>query len=392
MLTGEVKAALEGCGCILGAKRVTEAVKGFGKPTYSIYEAPETIAFIKEHGSIGSIVAVLSGDSGFYSGAKNLTAALRELPDIEVIVLPGISSVVCLAARIGISWEDAAFASIHGRQHNYIHTIVHNEKTFLLLGGEASGKELCEKLSYYGLADTEVYIGRALSCPEEEIIHKKGGELLMEDCSGLAAACIVNPFPENHVCRSVKDEEFIRGRVPMTKMEVRTICLSKLELTKAAVLYDIGAGTGSISVEAALHSGEIKVYAVEKNKEALRLLMENRRKFRCDNIYVTEGTAPEALKELEAPTHVFIGGSSGNLKEIVKAVRKKNLSACIVITAVSLETVKEVMEAAKEGLLREPEIVQIAAARSRKLGSHHLMTAQNPVYIITDKGAERDRP
>lgn len=390
LLTAQVQAALETCDCILGAKRVTEAVESFGKPVYSIYNAPEVAAFIKGQEDLGSIVVVLSGDPGFYSGAKKLIAALKELPNVEVTVLPGISSIICLAARLGISWEDAALVSIHGRHQNFIHAILHNEKTFLLLGGEDSGRGLCEKLSYYGLTDTEVYIGRQLSCPDEEIIHKKGGELKEEDCLGLAAAFIVNPSPESCVYRSIADTEFIRGQVPMTKSEVRTVSLSKLALTKDAVLYDVGAGTGSVSVEAALLSGDIKVYAVEKNPQAVRLLKENRRKFGCDNICIKEGTAPEALKELEAPTHVFIGGSSKELKEIVRTVRKKNPSVRIVITAVSLETVREVMEAEAQGLLKAPEIVQIAAARAKKLGGHHLMTALNPVYVISDGTESRE--
>lgn len=295
MLTAEVKDVLCTCDCILGARRVTEAVADFDKPIYSIYKAPEVAAFIKEQKSFGSIVIVLSGDPGFYSGAKKLMAVLKEMPGLKVMVLPGLSSVICLAARIGIPWEDAAFASAHARQQNYIHTIVHNAKTFLLLGTEDAGRELCEKLSYYGLADTEVYIGKRLSCPEEEIIYKKGGELKAEDCLGLAAACILNPSPESHVYRTVEDAEFIRGPVPMTKSEIRTISLSKLGLTKDAVLYDIGAGTGSVSVEAALRCGDIKVYAVEKNPEAVDLLIKNRQKFRCDNICVKEGTAPEEI-------------------------------------------------------------------------------------------------
>ena len=99
---------------------------------------------------------------------------------------------------------------------------------------------------------------------------------------------------------------------------------------------------------------------------------------------VVEGTAPEALLNLEAPTHVFIGGSSGNLKDILKTVKRKNPEVRIVLNAISLETVKEAIEAVEEGILKEPEIVQIAASRSRKLGTYHMMTGLNPVYIITE--------
>ena len=110
----------------------------------------------------------------------------------------------------------------------------------------------------------------------------------------------------------------------MTKEEVRTICIAKLDLEKDAVLYDVGAGTGSVAVEAACQDGSIRVYAIEKNPEGIELIRKNVQKLRTDNVQIVEGTAPEALRKLEAPTHVFIGGSSGNLREILLAVKEKN--------------------------------------------------------------------
>ena len=160
----------------------------------------------------------------------------------------------------------------------------------------------------------------------------------------------------------------------MTKEEVRTICISKLDLEKDAVLYDVCAGTGSVAVEAACQDGSIRVYAIEKNPEGIELIRKNVQKLRTDNVQIVEGTAPEALRKLEPPTHVFIGGSRGNLREILLAVKKKNPDVQIVLTAISLDTMAEVMEAVDEGLLREPEIVQITAAKARKRGRHHMMT------------------
>ena len=205
-----------------------------------------------------------------------------------------------------------------------------------------------------------------------------------EDCAGLDVAFVRNPSPDKRVAAHIEDEEFIRGGVPMTKAEIRAVSLAKLGLTQDAVLYDIGAGTGSVSVEAALRSGEIKVYAVEKNPEAIRILKENKRQFGCDNIEVVEGTAPGGLQNLEPPTHVFVGGSSGNLSEILKAVTDRNPDVRIVINAASLETIGEVLGAERSGLLSAPEIVQIAASRSRQLGAYHMMTALNPVYVVSD--------
>lgn len=385
-MTGEALDTLKNCDCIIGAQRMLDSVRQLGKHTYSSYKPEEIRRFIESHQEYRAVAVVLSGDVGFYSGAKKLE---EELAGCQVERIPGISSIVYLAARLHTSWEDAALISAHGRRQNYIHAIGHQEKTFLLLGGDC-GRELCEKLHFYQLTEIDCWIGKHLSYPDEVVLHKKGGELRPEDFSDLDVVFISNPKADRGTMRHLEDEEFIRGRVPMTKSEVRAVSLAKLGLKEACVLYDIGAGTGSIAIEAAVHSGGIRVYAVEKNPEAVRLLKENKQRFRCDWLDIVEGRAPEALRGLEAPTHVFIGGSAGDLKEILAAVKRKNPQVRIVLNAISLETVREVMEAVEEGLLEEPEIVQLAASKSRKLGAYHMMTGMNPVYIITDGGQKRD--
>lgn len=380
-LTVEVEELLENCDCIVGAKRIIESLAAFKKPVFCAYKPEEILAFVKANPQYRRIVAALSGDVGFYSGAKLLREALKEY---VAGTFPGISSVSYLAAKLGIAWEDAALVSAHGRTQNFIHTIAHSEKTFLLLGGEDCGRMLGEKLRYYGLSDVEITLGSRLSYEDEWIQKKRGGQLCEEDGAGLSAAFIYNPHADRSVCRHIEDEEFLRGKVPMTKSEVRALVLAKLHLTEDAVLYDVGAGTGSVAVEAACQSGTIKVYAVERNPEGIGLIHKNKQKFGCDWIEVIEGAAPDALVPLEAPTHVFIGGSGGRLRDILKLVKAKNPAVRIVITAISLETMGEVMEAVKEGLLLEPEMVQIQASHSKRLGDYHMMTAQNPVYLITE--------
>lgn len=380
-LTLEAEELLHSCDCIIGAKRMTESLERYKKTTFTAYQPEEIHDFIKGHTEYKKIAVALSGDAGFYSGAKKLEA---ELEGYEVKRVPGISSVVYLAAKLQESWEDAALVSVHGRKQNYIYAMDTHEKTFLLLGSKCCGEELCDKIRYYGLGELDCWIGRRLSYEDEAIIHKKGDKLQPEDCSGLDVAFIRNTLYEKQVCRHIQDDEYIRGKVPMTKAEIRAISLAKLGLTADAIVYDIGAGTGSISVEAAIQSGNIKVYAVEKNPEAVNLIRENKRKFKCDWLDVVEGSALEVIGNLEPPTHVFIGGSSGDLKEILRMVKAKNPQVRIVLTAISLETVKEAMEAMEEGILTEPQIVQIAASKSKKLGRYHMMTGMNPVYIITD--------
>lgn len=381
LLTQEETKILAECDRIIGAGRVLEALASWEKPVFQSYQAEEIHAWITSHSQEKQVVIALSGDPGFYSGAKKL---LQELNEYPVTVCAGISSVAYLAARIQVSWEDAALVSIHGRRQNYIQTIASSAKTFLLLGGAGCGQEICEKIRYYGLQNVRFFIGKELSYPQEHIIVKCGGDLAPEDLEGLCCVFVENAAPQKWARQSIADEMWIRGQVPMTKEEVRTVSIGKLHLTKDAVLYDIGAGTGSVAIESALQSVNIRVYAIEKNPQAVELIEKNKQKFCADWVRVCEAEAPQALEELEPPTHVFIGGSGGRLKEILACVKEKNPQVRIVINAISLETLNEVMEAAEEGLLSEPEVTQLSVSKARKLGAYHMMTGQNPVYIIAD--------
>ena len=355
------------------------------------YRGDQILSHLRLHPEYRNVAVLFSGDTGFHSGAKGLSDLLgKEMPGCEVQMVPGIASAVYLAARFKTTWEDAALVSLHGKDADFIQTVHRNRKTFLLLGGQGV-MSVRKRLLDYRMDHVTVHAGSRLSYEDERIISGKPSQISEEDLKGLCTVLIENPCPERSACAHVSDEDFIRGNVPMTKEEVRAVSIARLRLTEDAVVWDVGAGTGSVSVEAARSGDRIRVYAVEKNPDAVELIRENRKKFRTDGIRVISGRAPEALGRLEAPTHVFIGGSSGNLREILTCVLEKNRDARIVINAISLETVKEVMEAAESGLLRHPQITQVSVARSRELGRYHMMTGQNPVYIISAGGAEDER-
>ena len=365
-LTEEVRKIIEESDVLIGATRMLEGFREKKKCCYAEYLPEKIRAILDEQEEKTRCTVLFSGDTGFYSGAKKLADILKK-DGYEVQIFPGISSVIYLAAKLGKSWEDAKILSMHGRSQNFIHVVANHEKTFLILG-KSAGKEICEKLKYYHLEQVTVSVGNHLSYPDEEIVIKKGNELQAEDFGDLTTILIENPKPEKRTGIHLADEELIRGSVPMTKEEVRTVSIAKLKLTKNAVIYDVGAGTGSVSIEAALQGENLRVYAIEKNPEG------------------AEGVAPEALEALEMPTHAFIGGSTGQLKEIIQCIKKKNPDVRIVINAISLETVKEAMEAMEEGLLADPEIIQLNVAKSKKLGRYHMMTGLNPIYIISDGG------
>lgn len=420
-VTVQAQQIIRSCDCLIGAQRMLDCAQricmkaaenaGTGKVRETQktpgqkaalveYRPAEIVSYIEGHPEFRHITVLLSGDTGFYSGAKRLAAQLAERfqdnvhgnpRKCRIELVPGISSVVYLAARLGTSWEDAALVSLHGKDADFIQTVDRNRKTFLLLGGGQTEEKVLERLKEYGMDHVMVHAGSRLSYEDERIVSGKPSELSEKDLEGLCTVLIENPFPERGACPHVRDEEFIRGRVPMTKEEVRAVSIARLQLTEDAVVWDVGAGTGSVSVEAARSGDRIRVYAVEKNPEALDLIRENRKKFRADGIRIVSGEAPGVLAELEAPTHVFIGGSSGNLQEILSCVLEKNESVRIVINAISLETVKEVMEAVESGALKSPEITQLTVSRSRELGRYHMMTGQNPVYIVSAGGAADER-
>ena len=168
----------------------------------------------------------------------------------------------------------------------------------------------------------------------------------------------------------------------MTKQEVRAAVLAKLAVRPEDILWDVGAGTGSVSVELALAAPRGRVYAVECRPEGCALIKANREKFRTRNLVLVEGLAPAALSDLPAPDAVFIGGSKGSLAAIVDAALDKNPDACICVSAIALETLSAAV-AALTAKGRTVQVSQIAVSRAKAMGGLHLMMAQNPIYLIT---------
>ena len=173
----------------------------------------------------------------------------------------------------------------------------------------------------------------------------------------------------------------IRGKTPMTKQEVRAAALAKLAVRPTDTLWDVGAGTGSVSVELALAAPAGRVCAVECDAEACDLIRQNRAKFAVQNLHLTEGLAPAALADWPAPDAVFIGGSKGSLRAVVDAALAANPDARLCISAIALETLQEAVAAlTAHGLTAQ--VTQIAVSRSRAAGSLHLLMANNPVFLI----------
>lgn len=396
--TQEVQHAIETADILLGAERMIErySVKIEKRPYYMTEQILPYLEQLPENGITAQkdplrVTVLFSGDTGFYSGCRKLYVALQEAVAIgalnaEVRILPGISSVATLAARVGESYEDAAILSMHGKKLNRLSTTVEShEKVFLLTSGSEDIRKIGRSLAEAGLTDCEVTVGYQLSYPEESIRILTPGQCEEITGEGLYTCLIRNPhWQPERLTHGRADICFLRdAKTPMTKEEVREVSICKLHLTQNAVVYDIGSGTGSVAIEIAGVPGRVQVYAIERKPEAVELLRKNRAHFHMDNIQIIEAPAPEGLEELPVPTHAFIGGSGGRLLDILQVLYRKNPHMRIVINAISMETIAELKEVLDTFPVEEEEILQMQVSRVKKLLSYHLPQAENPVWICS---------
>lgn len=382
-LTQQARSAVESAECLIGASRMLEPFSELSKPCFTSWNSAEISEYILN--SKHDIFAVLmSGDCGFYSGAEGLLKALPDCVQAEIIC--GISSPVYFCGKLKIPWQNIPTVNLHGETANIARNAAMYRYCFFLLGGKMGAREVCQRLCEYGLGNVTVHIGERLGYPQERIISGTAENFKDVETDRLSVLLTENTAPKSHIRTGIPDEEFIREKVPMTKSEVRALVISKLGISPSDIVWDIGCGTGSVSIEMALQCYKGSVYSIDVKPEAAELTRQNSVKFICDNISVHSGSAPENTHDFPNPDKVFIGGSGGNINGIVSAVLNKNPAAVMVITAVSLETLHEAIEALSQYEIAA-EVTQISVTRTRKLGSHTMLAAENPVFII--RGAKQ---
>ncbi len=390
-MTLRARRALESCDCLIGAGRMLESIPFGPKERLAQFSPQPIVRFLQEHLQFEHICVAMSGDVGFYSGAKKLAEALGE--EFQVEFEPGISSLSYFCAKCATSWDDVLTVSVHGRAAQVTGPVRHHKKVFFITGNTHTAAQICRQLTQAGLGDCRVSVGENLSYACERIVHGTARELMGQEFSPLSVVLVENPhWQRRQVVPGIPDEEFLRDKVPMTKFEVRCASVSLLGVRDGDILYDIGAGTGSVSVELARCCPMGSVYAIEKKPEAIALLEKNRERFGVENLVIVPGEAPEALLELPAPDRAFIGGSSGNLSEIFEALLRKNPGIHLVVSAVTLETLTQATQCVQRYSMREVQISQVTAARARRVGNYHMMTGQNPVWLICARGNGEELP
>lgn len=380
-LTLQGLAALRQADLILGARRLLAALPAGCTENRAAAYRPDEVAELLQTSGAENAVLVYSGDTGFYSGASAMMEKLENL-GVRARVLPGLSSIQLLAAALGRPWQGWNLVSAHGRTCDPVAECMQGRPTFFLTGGSEDPATLCAQLAAEGFGDVQGVVGQCLGTPEEKLFRGSVKELAAGRFNSLSVLLVEAAEVLPRRAPGLPDEAFERDDVPMTKQEVRAAVLAKLAVRPEDILWDVGAGTGSVSVELALAAPRGRVYAVECRPEGCALIKANREKFRTRNLVLVEGLAPAALSDLPAPDAVFIGGSKGSLAAIVDAALDKNPDARICVSAIALESLSAAV-AALTAKGRTVQVSQIAVSRARAVGGLHLMMAQNPIYLIT---------
>lgn len=366
-----------------------------------LVKTADIVAALIDAASWQRAVVVMTGDVGLFSGARRLVEALSGDAQVAVRVIPGISSASYLAARLARPWQDWRFASAHGVACDIVAEAERAGELFLATSGGEDPSRLSGELVQAGFGDARVTVAERLSYPDERITCATASEIAGQTFDDLNVMLIEfavgagSPAGASRAASSrwpyassgIPDELFIRGDVPMTKQEVRAVALAKLRLAATDTVWDVGAGTGSVSIEAALVTRAGSVWAVERNATGVRLIRENADAFGCGNVHAVPGVAPEALAKLPIPDAVFVGGSAGKLPSIVEAALEKNSQVRLCVPCVTVETLTEACALLSGSRFKGFEACQVSAARAEAVGSHHLMKAQNPVFLVSARGA-----
>lgn len=326
----------------------------------------------------GSTAVLVSGDTGFFSAASGLYRQLQTVAPTELIC--GMSSMQALCAAVGERYEDVFWLSVHGRNaRSLLGAVSYHKKVFLLTGGTFGAQEVCRLLCDHDLGELQVVIGVHLGGTEQRILRGTARELASVSVPSLAVMLLYHDHPaEAH--RPLRDADFIRAKVPMTKQEVRWLVRDLLAPLPEETVWDIGAGTGSCTMELARCANLGEVYAVECHPEAVELIEQNRIQTRNFHVHVIQASAPDGLECLPAPDCVFIGGSRGNLREIVNACIHKNTHVRIVLTAVTMETLAQAQQIMAD--FSEVFVTCVNVSHAKMVGNYHMMIANNPIWIL----------
>lgn len=344
----------------------------------------EATDLIKRNLGRKRMVVLASGDPNFYGIAGYLTAKLgKNVVDIT----PNVSAMQLAFARIGESWEDAVFVSVHSRPiADIVNTVRSNAKIGIFTDDKHTPAAVARVLLKHGVDGYRAYVCQNLGGKEEKIVKTNLPNLVKMKFSPLNVLILLREQSKRQSQQifGIPEASFYRRREGLiTKQELRAVSLAKMHLTEESVLWDIGAGSGAVSIEASFLARRGHIYAIEKNEKDIAIIKKNLRKFNVSNVEVVKTFAPDGLDNLPDPTAVFIGGSGGRVKEILDLVSQRLESGGrIAINIVALENLSAAVSALKAiGFVLDITLINIA--RSTGVTELTRLEALNPVFVIT---------
>ena len=333
-------------------------------------------------------VCVLASGDPLFFGVGALVA--RKVGADHVEFVPQPSSVQWAFARAGLSWDDATVISVHGRSSDgFVARLRRVSKVAVLTDEESSPPRLATRMKEYGETQWTAWVGEDLGGPDERVrrftIDALADERDVRPLNVLLLARSDAAWRPPPAIPFLHEDAFAK-RMPkkglITKREVRLLSIAAMHLRDDSVVWDIGAGSGSVAIEAAILASRGRVYAVEVDPEGVTICKENVRAHGADNVRVIGGRAPEALADLEAPDAVFVGGSKGSMAEIVRlALDRLTPGGRVVVNAITMENVAETYTALKAAGA-EPEVTLLSVARGEPLAHYTRYEALNPIHVF----------
>ncbi|MFN4197350.1 MAG: precorrin-6y C5,15-methyltransferase (decarboxylating) subunit CbiE [Caldimicrobium sp.] len=311
---------------------------------------------------------------------------LKKFPKECLAIYPDLSTPQVFCARLKIPLHKVKIFSFHGRPFEgltLLREISNHPYLFLFTDPQNNPTEILKFLYENSFSQVKVYVGENLGRSNEKIYSGLPKDFINTTFNEPNCILIENPFFGKELLFGIEEDKIIHKEGLITKDEIRAIVLHKLLIPKQGVFWDIGAGSGSVSIEVGKLNPELQIFAIEKDKEQVEYLEKNLKNYKVPNVQVVKGEAPKVLHGLPYPDRIFLGGSGGKLNEILEYLLSISSWEVLVATFVLWENLNLALKILKARF--HLQISQVQINKWQSLGENHYFKAQNPIFILRAK-------
>lgn len=367
---------------LLGGERLLAMWPDHPGRRYRIGDNMEELA--RELGSRGDcrVVVLASGDPGFYGIGATL---FRWFGPAGVEILPNVCSLQLAFARVGMPWHDAVFVTAHARTLAEVVAAARRARKVGILTDDVNQPaRIARALLDAGIEDCRAVVAENLGLPDERITDTRLA--ILEDCEfgPLNVLLLVRDaaWVPSPVFAPRPDQAYAHRRGLITKADVRALAVSRMAIRETDIVWDVGAGSGAVSIEIAELAWRGRVFAIEHGAECLEFIRENAERFGAHNLEVVAGRAPQALKDLPHPNAVFVGGSDGSMPSILEAIAGRAEPGCrVVVSLATLENLDCAMRSMAE-LGWPAQLTQVCLAHGQAISGRTRLAPDNPVFLV----------